>query len=180
VAGEPFRSLVDQRPDPIERPPYGRWTDARIRTALTAYLAGKHGWPSNAEYARDGMGQLRDAITRHGGMEHWAAQLGRHRATRNNGQRPYWTDTRIRDMLTSICTGRGLFPKEREFAERGLVGMYEAMRRRQGVDWWAQQVGLPRPCHCAAVSRTCGDRSRAGRRLNGSRPASQNVTTWRK
>jgi hypothetical protein len=53
-----------------------RWTDDRIRAELDRFLAGASEWPSYADFARAGRKALRDHVTRAGGTERWARELG--------------------------------------------------------------------------------------------------------
>lgn len=59
-----------------------RWTDGRLRSELSAYLAdrkrltGKSDWPTAVEMETTGYHALRSAIRDHGGATYWANQLG--------------------------------------------------------------------------------------------------------
>jgi DNA invertase Pin-like site-specific DNA recombinase len=51
------------------------WTEERVRAGLRLYLAGKQQWPSCAEFSADGLGRLRDAVARTGGMQRWVVEF---------------------------------------------------------------------------------------------------------
>jgi hypothetical protein len=128
----------------LERPPGGYWTDARIRTALNAYLRDKTHWPTTAEFVADGQRHLRTAVTTHGGVRRWAPEMGLQRTRYlNDGPRRFWTEDRIRSTLTALCDGRRWFPTEREFSDLHLAGMHGAMRDGLGTRAWATEMGLP-------------------------------------
>jgi DNA invertase Pin-like site-specific DNA recombinase len=127
----------------IDRPPGGYWTDARIRTALNAYLRDKTEWPTTPEFEADGYRHLRTAVTTHGGVRRWAPEMGLDRTNLNNGPRRVWTDDRIRSTLTWLCADRRWFPTEREFTALHLSGMHGAMRHGRSVRAWVDEMGLP-------------------------------------
>jgi len=52
------------------------WSDERIRDELHRFLADRFEWPTYREFQRNGFRQLRDAVTRAGGAERWARELG--------------------------------------------------------------------------------------------------------
>ena len=51
------------------------WTEERVRAGLRLYLSGKCRWPSIAEFNADGVGRLRDAVMRTGGMRRWVGEF---------------------------------------------------------------------------------------------------------
>jgi hypothetical protein len=120
------------------------WDDERIRGALTAYLADKTSWPTRRQFEDDGLRALRVAITRSGGIDRWIDEFNLPRQHRRDGRTRYWTEKRIHRELTAMCTGRTVFPARREFERAGLAGMFQALQRREGTDWWAREFGLPR------------------------------------
>jgi DNA-binding Lrp family transcriptional regulator len=63
--------LVDSRPD--ER---RQWTNARIRSALQEFCAGRETWPSAREFKEAGRHDLYVAASRYGGVAFWAKELG--------------------------------------------------------------------------------------------------------
>jgi hypothetical protein len=112
------------------------WDDERIRGSLRTYLAGKTAWPTRQQFEADGLGALRVAIARNGGVDRWIDEFGLPRPHRRTGQTPYWTDQRIRAQLASFCAGRTVFPARLELQGAGLAGMFCAIQRGKGADWW--------------------------------------------
>ena len=53
-----------------------RWTQERIRAALTEFCAGHDAWPSAAEFKRAGRFDLYVAASRYGGIRFWTSELG--------------------------------------------------------------------------------------------------------
>lgn len=53
-----------------------RWTDERIRTALTELLDGRDSWPTTAEFRALGLGSLLNVIYTQGRADYWAAEFG--------------------------------------------------------------------------------------------------------
>jgi hypothetical protein len=117
---------------------------ARRSAGLTAYLADKTSWPTRQQFLADGLRDLRVAITRRGGIDRWLDEYNLPRPHRCTGRTRYWTETRIRSELTTLCAGRDVFPARREFQRAGLAGMYQALNGREGANWWARELGLPR------------------------------------
>jgi site-specific DNA recombinase len=122
------------------------WTDEVIRAALARYLADKQTWPMKAQFRADGLTRLSAAITRHGGTERWAQEMGIPRAGHYNGAKLHWTEERIRERLSVVCASRTTFPSERECGELGLTGMRKAIQKGRGVRWWASAMQVtPHP-----------------------------------
>jgi hypothetical protein len=132
---------VDQPGDPaIKR----QWTEARIRATLELYLKGRAAWPTPEAFRADGFGQLRDAITRAGGIDPWLVEFGLPAPHHLRGPRAWWTDERIEAELRRFAAGRELFPTVREFRRAGQTGLLGAVRRHGGAELWAARLGLPR------------------------------------
>jgi Fic family protein len=53
-----------------------RWSPERIQEELESLCAGRSTWPSVAEFKAAGQTALYLAVTRYGGVEHWAKQIG--------------------------------------------------------------------------------------------------------
>jgi hypothetical protein len=53
-----------------------RWTQERIRAALTEFCAAHDGWPSAAEFKQAGRFDLYVAASRYGGIRFWTSELG--------------------------------------------------------------------------------------------------------
>jgi hypothetical protein len=108
---------------PGEPPLRRQWTRERIRATLKLYLKDKAAWPTPEEFRADGFGQLRDAITRAGGIDPWLAEFGLSAPHHLRGPRVWWTDERIEGELRSFAAGRELFPTEtvRTFVCSGCI-----------------------------------------------------------
>jgi site-specific DNA recombinase len=124
--------------DPGARPTLR--TEAMIKAELIAYLADKTVWPTLRQFHADGKRALRRAIAETGGLERWSAEVPdvpcppiQHR----------WSEDRMRTELEAFCRGRSAFPTRPEFRNAGLGGLHGALSRR-GLDWWAEEMGLPR------------------------------------
>jgi Fic family protein len=52
------------------------WTNERIQEELREFTAGRTDWPTVREFDENGRRALYLAVTRHGGAEYWARQLG--------------------------------------------------------------------------------------------------------
>jgi Fic family protein len=55
-----------------------------------------------------------------------------------------WTPERIEEELKSFCTGRREWPSVAEFRDARQTGLYLAVNRYGGVDYWAERIGLAR------------------------------------
>jgi DNA invertase Pin-like site-specific DNA recombinase len=60
----------------IGAPRPGRWGPEEIRAGLRPIVAGRAEWPSKREFEALGLGGLRRAVIRSGGIEHWAREHG--------------------------------------------------------------------------------------------------------
>lgn len=139
-----------------------RWTKERVQNELAEFLAGRDTWPTMSEFSACGKGQLRRAVTRFGGMEHWAGLFG---LPLSNFRGPHlaWPESRIDAELRALIGVRSAWPRRREFTAAGLDGCYAAIWRGAGVAAWAKRMGVSPP-----------PRSRGGRR-----PADRPKTTAR-
>ena len=120
------------------------WDEERIRGTLSTYLADKTSWPTRRQFEADGMRGVRVAINRTGGIDRWIHEFALPRQHRHNGHTGYWTEQRIRTELTAFCDGRTVFPSRTEFKRAGLAGMFCALKKHNGPDWWARELALPR------------------------------------
>ena len=131
---------------------YLRWTDERIRTELEAFLAGRAEWPSRIAFERAGCKALRDAVTRTGGPDRWARELGLTIADLRRGSRRAWDDARIAAELAPLLAGRSEWPTKSEFAEAGLGSLLGAIYRHGGgPKRWARRFGVRRRRHTGPV-----------------------------
>ena len=126
------------------RSPKRNWTDERIRATLVLYLSGASEWPSPERFRADGFGQLRQAITRAGGVDRWAAEIGLPPPHRLRGKRVWWTEARIEAELRRFVAGHTVFPTQREFQAAGQGPLLSALRRHGGPNLWASKLEMPR------------------------------------
>jgi hypothetical protein len=113
-----------------------------IRATLKLYLSDKPAWPSPEQFRADGFGQLREAVTRSGGIDRWAAELELAPPHRLRGRRVWWTEERVEAELRRFTDGLTVFPTVREFRNAGETGLLGAVRRHGGTALWAGRLGL--------------------------------------
>jgi hypothetical protein len=51
-----------------------------------------------------------------------------------------WSETAIAEALQPVVSELGRMPTRAELKERGLAGAWDAMRRRGGIDAWAERL----------------------------------------
>lgn len=129
------------------------WTDERIRKELRVFLAGRDEWPTYREFQRAGLKALRDNITRRGGAERWAHELGVAYVRHPPGYAPIWTEERIREQLSEYLAGRRVWPGRDEFEHDGRTALRNAINRTGGPDRWAQEFGLERGSRLSGIRR---------------------------
>jgi hypothetical protein len=120
------------------------WDERSIHDALEELLRGKTEWPTYRWFIRQDAKSLRDAVTRHGGAERWARELGLVNGDRGRGGTPRWSDERIRSVLTPFLAGRTTWPMRAEFDQAGLSGLRQVLWLQGSLDRWAAEFGLPR------------------------------------
>jgi hypothetical protein len=129
------------------------WADDRIREQLRAFLAGRAEWPTYREFQRAGLRTLRDNITRRGGAQRWADELGVPYARHPPGYAPIWTEARIREDLSGYLAGRRVWPSRDEFERDGHTALRNAINRTGGPDRWAAEFGLKRDTRLSGIRR---------------------------
>jgi hypothetical protein len=117
-----------------------RWTDNRIRTTLAAYLADKTEFPSRRQSTADGFAAVRWAVNQHGGVDHWATEVGLPRANRQEGKRRYWTPERIQNELTAFINEHGPRPTRQTFHVHEAGPLLRALDRTGGRAAWVSRV----------------------------------------
>jgi hypothetical protein len=136
------------------RPGYAPiWTEERVRTDLAGYVAGRAVWPSRQEFERDGLTALRTAITRTGGPDRWAAELGLARPDRLSGIRRGWTPEVIEAQLTRLIGDATTWPSVRAFERAGLGSMLSSIYRHEGPAYWAQRMNVDKPLRVGGHGR---------------------------
>ncbi|MDA0161291.1 recombinase family protein [Solirubrobacter ginsenosidimutans] len=119
------------------------WTDERIRAGLTLYLEDKVAWPTEAQFVRDGLRALSQAVAHHGGRARWSKEFTQPCRQCHNGGRPReWTDPRIRAELAVLCAQRDMFPPRRDLRQINDGRLLRAIDSHHGLRWWADQFGL--------------------------------------
>jgi len=125
------------------RPGYAPvWTEERIRKELRSYLAGRRQWPSRKQFERDGQKLLRDAVNRSGGPDRWASEFRLSRPNRLSGTRRGWTADMIEASLKALIGDRTTWPSVSQFRGAGLGSMLVSMRAHEGLEYWANRMGV--------------------------------------
>lgn len=101
-------------------------------------------WPSRAEFERDGLTALRNAVNRTGGPDRWAAEFGLPRQNRQSSIRRGWTPDAIEATLTELIGESNMWPTRREFEQAGLSGLLSAIYAGEGPDYWARHFKVRR------------------------------------
>jgi hypothetical protein len=124
----------------IARRPGPQPSEADTRESLRA-LFREHRpkrFPSERWLREHGPRGLAEQVKASGGARHWARELG------VPGPQPArWTDELIDAELRLLCAHKRMWPTKAEFADAGLSGLLEAVRRGHGSAWWARRLGLP-------------------------------------
>jgi len=115
-----------------------RWSQARVRAALTEFLGEREDWPSVDEFLAAGRGPLYSQVLRCGGLRIWARRMNVRQPLRTR-----WDPTAAKLMLIDLSEG-GAFPSQRVLYEAGVGGLVEWLRRNGGLDHWARECGLRR------------------------------------
>jgi hypothetical protein len=120
------------------------WNEARIRAELRDFLGDSTSWPSGRAFTSAGRGDLREAARAAGGLERWADEFGVSLSPARVEKRP-WTYERMRSELEAFARGRTEWPPRPEFAEAGLVPLYNAIRHARARPQLAADLGLRLP-----------------------------------
>ena len=129
------------------------WTDDRIRDELRQFLGNRTEWPTYRDFQRSGLKRLRDAVTRTGGAEHWAHELGVRFVRHRPGYPTIWTEERIRRDLRKYLRRKKAWPSRQEFEQDGLTELRNAVNRTGGPDRWATEFGLRRRDRRSGIRR---------------------------
>jgi hypothetical protein len=120
-----------------------RWTEERIRRELAEFVGDGSRWPSSREFEEAGRGALRRAVTRTGGAQRWAGELGIATGDRRTGSRRRWTPEEIELAVRPLVRRLQRWPTKAEFATAGLSSALTAMYRFEGIDEWRRRLGEP-------------------------------------
>jgi hypothetical protein len=127
------------------RPGYApRWTDPRVRAELELFLSNRTVWPSRLEFEAAGLKLLRNAISRLGGVERWAAEFGLSRPNQRSGSRRVWDDKRIEQAIGPFVQRLGRWPTTAEFHREHLASALTAVYTYGGVELWSERLGAAR------------------------------------
>jgi hypothetical protein len=113
------------------------WNETRIHAALIPLLRGRENWPTNQEFRQAGLGSVRAAAVRHGGIEHWAGVF--ELKITKLGHREWTTEKIERDLLAFVAE-QGRYPATTEFFETGRTPLYNAICRTGGHKEWSRRL----------------------------------------
>jgi DNA invertase Pin-like site-specific DNA recombinase len=115
-----------------------RWTPEQLEGELGVFLAGRSEWPAYREFAEAGYARLFAQASRWGGPYYWGHKFG----VRVPGGFVRWNLDVVRDALAPFLAGRDRWPRAREFADAGLMPLYNAAKYHGGFRYWGEQFGL--------------------------------------
>lgn len=118
------------------------WSERRIRDELSAFLAGREGWPAYDEFQIAGRARLWGQLMGYGGPWFWARELGV--GISNRYLVPRWNRERLRAALTPFLRRLDHWPLQSEFDAAGLSAIRKAVHSHGGARYWAAEFGLPR------------------------------------
>ncbi|HTU78565.1 MAG TPA: hypothetical protein VMF09_07380 [Solirubrobacteraceae bacterium] len=129
----------------VKRPPgyAARWTEERVSKELEAFLAGRDVWPPAGEFQAAGLGLLREAVKRLGGVEVWAEKFGLARPNHSLGSTRIWDHERLEQSIGPLIRYVGRWPTKSEFRQAGLESALGAVYRHRGIEYWRKHFGLP-------------------------------------
>jgi hypothetical protein len=139
--------------------PTSNWTDHRVARELATFLGDRVEWPRHLEFVAAGQRGLYDAASRSGGPEIWARRMGVRYIRRRGGPPVYWAETRIRERLGILLSGRDRWPTRAEFEAVGETRLLAAIHRRGQTERWQVEFGV------AGTPRVVAPRARARPRL---------------
>lgn len=126
------------RRSPARPPSPYRWTTARLRAELKAFLANEYlhptAWPRAMEFESLGRSDLRQAIKRHGGATFWARELGREMDPRQE-RSPYLDADALADAQAVLAVV-GAVPCDARLRQLGynrLAGYFKRCGGRTAV-----------------------------------------------
>jgi hypothetical protein len=135
------------------------WNEETIRSALEEFLRGWEVWPTWDEFEAGGAKGLREAISRIGGAEWWAREMGLPGGDRPAHGPRRWTEGRIRAELAALIGDGSTWPTRRQFDQAGRQGLREALRHYGGAERWSREMGVSLPSHRRPTSRAVKPRS---------------------
>jgi len=129
----------------VKRPPgyAARWTEERVRGELEQFLDGRDVWPPASEFQAAGLGLLREAVKRLGGVEVWAERFGLERQKQSSGSTRVWDQQRLEQSIGPLVRYLGRWPTKGEFRQAGLESAHGALYRYGGIEYWRERFGVP-------------------------------------
>jgi hypothetical protein len=131
---------------PWPRKTVRRWSYEEMREKVRA-VAGDQGlWPTRKQFAEAGLGSLDYATQRRPDLaEQLCADLELLPRRKRTNHPRRWTDENIEAALDQLLKGRDTWPGADGFADAGLRGLREQLRRRGIMGEWAQRCGFEPP-----------------------------------
>jgi hypothetical protein len=119
-----------------------KWTDERIRSDLSAFLAarGRPDWPTNDEFRAAGLAGLAHAITTYGRVPYWAAEMGVELGPRQNRE-PLLAVDAVR-LAEALIAEHGELPGIDTLRELGHIRLSTLVRRHGGSKKFCEAFGL--------------------------------------
>lgn len=130
---------------PVAFRPMPLWSEERVERELRAALAGWDRWPTMAQFAEMGLGELRKAVRLHGGAHRWAARLGLPMGRQQRQNRQRWSGQDIEQAVRQLAAGQSHFPPCKQFEAAGLTGLYGTINRMGIRRELADELGLTLP-----------------------------------
>jgi hypothetical protein len=118
------------------------WTEERVSGELEPFLAGREVWPTVAEFEAAGLGLLREAVKRLGGVQVWAARFGLQRPNHSVGSTRIWDHERLELAVGPLVRSLGRWPTKSEFRHAGLASAQSSLYRYGGVAYWRAHFGV--------------------------------------
>jgi DNA invertase Pin-like site-specific DNA recombinase len=115
------------------------WNEDRIKAALIPFLRDRSVWPTDKEFRRAGLGPLRSAVIRHGGIPCWADAFNLEGPRTG---RPLWTDEKIERELRDYLVRHRNYPSMKSFFRDDQAALYDAICRTGGHQRWKERFGL--------------------------------------
>ena len=117
-----------------------KWTDARLRADLEAFLGAVSEWPSRSQFMAAGKYGLWMAVRDHGGHLYWAEALGK---TVSSAQQPRGVpvDDLVREARAVIAE-HGRLPNQEMLRILGFPRLATAVKRAGGARKFMQRHGL--------------------------------------
>lgn len=120
------------------------WTDERIAASIAPLIASLGRWPTKGEFRRAGLGAALAAVYDHGGSLSWQRRFGVE-PLRFDGpvpNRSRWDEKQIEAALRGLCRKHGRWPTLEEFQAAGMMSLYRAAVRGNGIVWWRERLGM--------------------------------------